>query len=101
MKSQGFPCFFPKMPLLSLALARYKSREYRSRAVREPRKLLRDFGTEIASDVAVVVHDSTADCRYMVLPRRPTGTGGWSEEQLREIISRDSMIGVSVLPESL
>ena len=52
---------------------RYKSREYRSRAVREPRKLLQEFGTLVPKEVAVVVHDSTADCRYLVLPQRPKG----------------------------
>lgn len=73
----------------------YKSRPYRSRAVREPRAVLREFGTNVHDDVEVRVHDSTADMRYLVLPRRPEGTEGWSEERLAELVTRDSMIGVS------
>ncbi len=72
----------------------YKSRSYRSRAVIEPRAVLREFGTEIPDDVAVNVQDSTAELRYMVLPMRPAGTTGWSEEQLAAIVTRDSLIGV-------
>ena len=73
----------------------YKSRAYRSRAVREPRAVLREFGTEISDHVEVRVHDSTADMRYLVLPERPTGTGGMSESALAELVTRDSMIGVA------
>jgi nitrile hydratase len=73
----------------------YKSRAYRSRAVREPRKVMAEFGLEIPGDVTVRVHDSTADMRYLVLPRRPKGTEGWSEEKLAEIVTRDTMIGVA------
>jgi len=73
----------------------YKSRAYRSRAVREPRAVLREFGTEIPDDVEVRVHDSTADMRYLVLPERPRGTEGMSEAQLAELVTRDSMIGVA------
>lgn len=73
----------------------YKSREYRARVVREPRQVLREFGTVIADDVEVRVHDSTAELRYLVLPRRPTGSDGMSEEQLAQLVTRDSMIGVS------
>ncbi len=73
----------------------YKSRSYRSRVVNEPRAVLREFGTEIADSVAVRVHDSNADMRYLVLPERPEGTDGWSEEQLAELVSRDCMVGVS------
>ena len=76
---------------------RYKSRSYRSRTIREPRKVLREFGTEIPPEVSIHVHDSTADCRYLVIPLRPAGTEGWSDEQLRSIVTRDSMIGVSVI----
>ncbi len=72
----------------------YKSRSYRSRAVIEPRAVLREFGTEIPDDVAVNVQDSTAELRYMVLPMRPAGTTGWSEEQLAAIVTRDSLVGV-------
>ena len=73
----------------------YKSRAYRSRAVREPRKVMAEFGLEIRDDVGVRVHDSTADMRYLVLPKRPKGTEGWSEEKLASIVTRDTMIGVA------
>ena len=73
----------------------YKSRSYRSRVVNEPRAVLREFGTEISDSTAVRVHDSNADMRYLVLPARPDGTDGWSEEQLAELVTRDSMVGVS------
>ena len=73
----------------------YKSRAYRSRAVREPRAVLREFGTELPPEVELRVHDSTADMRYLVLPERPAGTEGWSEERLAALVSRDSMIGVT------
>jgi len=73
----------------------YKSRPYRSRAVREPREILKEFGTVVEDDVEVRVHDSTADMRYLVLPERPAGTEGWSEEQLAALVTRDCMIGVA------
>eukprot|EP00913_Durusdinium_trenchii_P035488 g33211.t1 len=94
-------CSCYPLPLLGLSPDWYKSREYRSRAVREPRKVLKEFGTELPQEVQVVVHDSTADCRYMILPQRPRGTEDWSEEKLQEIITRASMIGVTVLPEAV
>lgn len=72
----------------------YKSRNYRSRVVRDPRGVLAEFGTEIAPDREVRVHDSTADMRYMVLPMRPAGTEGWSEADLAAAITRDALIGV-------
>ncbi len=80
----------------------YKSFAYRSRAVREPRAVMREFGFEPPDDVEVVVHDSTADVRYMVLPMRPVGTEGISEEELAVLVTRDSLIGTSVprLPNS-
>ena len=81
--------------LLGLPPDWYKSRDYRSRAVSEPRSVLREFGTEISDDATVRVHDSTADMRYLVLPRRPDGTEGWSEDQLAAIVTRDTMIGVT------
>ena len=74
----------------------YKSRSYRSRAVREPRAVLAEFGTEIATDVDIRVHDSTADMRYMVLPMRPAGTDGMREEELAKLVTRDTLIGVTV-----
>ena len=73
----------------------YKSRAYRSRAVHEPRAVLREFGTEIPDHVEVRVHDSTADMRYLVLPERPAGTERLSEAKLAELVTRDSMIGVA------
>jgi nitrile hydratase len=82
--------------LLGLPPDWYKSRAYRARAVREPRAVLSEFGTELADDVTVRVHDSTADMRYLVLPLRPPGTEGWSEERLAGLVTRDSMIGVSI-----
>ena len=72
----------------------FKSRSYRARAVREPRDVLAEFGLALGDDVAVAVHDSTADMRYLVLPQRPDGTEDWSEEKLRGLVTRDSMVGV-------
>ena len=83
--------------LLGLPPDWYKSREYRSRAVREPRAVLGEFGTEIPDEVEVRVHDSTADLRYLVLPQRPAGTGHLSEDELGALVKRDSMIGVTVV----
>lgn len=73
----------------------YKSRSYRSRAVREPRRVLAEFGTEIDADRRIRVHDSTADMRYMILPMRPSGAEGMSEEELAGLVTRDSLIGVT------
>ena len=86
---------YPRM-LLGIPPEWYKSRNYRSRMVREPRAVLAEFGLSIADTVQIRVHDSTADMRYLVLPMRPKGTEGWSEERLAGIVSRDSMIGVAV-----
>ena len=82
--------------LLGLPPDWYKQREYRSRTVREPRKVLSEFGLNLPDNVKVRVHDSTADMRYLVLPKRPEGTEGWSADELAEIVGRDSMIGVAV-----
>ena len=73
----------------------YKSFAYRQRAVIEPRAVLREFGLELADDVRVRVVDSTADIRYLVLPRRPAGTEDLGEDALAELVTRDSMIGVA------
>jgi len=81
-------------PVLGLPPVWYKSAPYRSRAVIEPRAVLREFGVELSDDVDVRVWDSTAELRYLVLPERPKGTEGMSEEQLAELVTRDSMIGV-------
>jgi nitrile hydratase subunit alpha len=81
-------------PVLGLPPDWYKAKPYRARAVVEPRKVLAEFGTIIPDDVEVRVHDSTAMVRYMVLPRRPEGTGNYTEEQLAALVTRDTMIGV-------
>jgi nitrile hydratase len=74
----------------------YKSFDYRSRAVREPRAVMREFGFEPPEDLEVAVHDSTADLRYMVLPMQPSGTEHMSEEELADLVTRDALIGVNV-----
>lgn len=81
-------------PLLGLPPDWYRSKNYRARVVREPRKVLKELGTEVGDDVAVRVHDSLADLRYLVLPQRPAGTDGWSSTQLAELVTRDCMVGV-------
>jgi nitrile hydratase subunit alpha len=84
-------------PVLGLPPNWYKAPAYRSRAVREPRKVLAEMGTEIADDVEVRVWDSSAEARYLVLPMRPSGSDGFTEEQLAGVVTRDSMIGVQRL----
>ena len=83
-------------PVLGLPPAWYKSAAYRSRAVIEPRAVLREFGLELAADKTVRVWDSTAEIRYLVVPERPAGTEGWSEERLAELVTRDSMVGTGL-----
>ena len=85
---------YPRM-VLGLPPDWYKSRNYRSRAVHEPRVVLKEFGTAIPDTVELRVHDSTADMRYLVLPQRPAGTEGWSADKLAALVSRDAMIGVA------
>ena len=87
---------YPRM-LLGLPPDWYKSKAYRSRAVRDPRAVLREFGTEIPNEVEVRVHDSTADMRYLVLPLRPVCAERLSESELAQLVTRDSMIGVATL----
>ncbi|MEL6317842.1 MAG: nitrile hydratase subunit alpha [Pseudomonadota bacterium] len=82
--------------LLGLPPDWYKQRAYRSRAVREPRRVLAEFGVALPEGVAVRVHDSTADMRYLVLPMRPEGTEALDESALAALVSRDSMIGVAL-----
>ncbi len=82
--------------LLGLPPDWYKTREYRSRAVREPRAVLREFGVDLPDTVQVRVHDSTADMRYIVLPARPEGTDGMTEAELAELVTRDAMIGTGL-----
>jgi len=79
--------------VLGLPPVWYKSAPYRSRAVKDPRGVLTDFGIKLAQDVAIRVWDSTAETRYIVLPMRPAGSEGWSEERLARLVTRDSMIG--------
>jgi nitrile hydratase alpha subunit len=82
--------------LLGMPPTWYKSRNYRSRVVFEPRAVLREFGTVLPDTVTVRVHDSNADMRYVVVPMRPKGTEGWSEERLSGILTRDTLVGVTV-----
>src|SRR6266568_5070960 len=82
-------------PLLGLPPVWYKSAPYRSRAVIDPRGVLHEFGLDLPDGVEVRVWDSTAELRYLVLPERPAGTEGWSEDELAEIVTRDAMIGVA------
>jgi len=82
-------------PVLGLPPAWYKEPAYRSRVVREPRKVLAEFGLELPEHVQVRVWDSSAEIRYLVLPERPAGTEEWSEEQLAALVHRDAMIGVA------
>ena len=86
---------YPRV-LLGIPPDWYKSRNYRSRMVREPRAVLAEFGLRIGESVQIRVHDSTADMRYLVLPMRPAGTEGWDEERLASLVTRDAMIGVAV-----
>jgi nitrile hydratase len=83
-------------PVLGLPPVWYKSAPYRSRAVSEPRSVLGEFGVALPESTQVRVWDSTAEVRYLVVPMRPAGTEGWSEEQLAAIVSRDSMIGTGL-----
>jgi len=86
---------YPRM-LLGIPPEWYKSRNYRSRMVREPRAVLAEFGLKIPDRIQIRVHDSTADMRYIVIPMRPADTEGWSEERLATLVNRDSMIGVAI-----
>jgi nitrile hydratase subunit alpha len=81
-------------PVLGLPPVWYKAAAYRSRAVADPRGVLQEFGTVLGDEVQIRVWDSTAEVRYLVLPERPGGTDGWSEEQLATLVSRNAMIGV-------
>ena len=90
---------YPRV-LLGIPPDWYKSRNYRSRMVREPRTVLAEFGLKIPDQVTIRVHDSTADMRHMVLPMRPAGTEGLTEQQLAALVNRDSMIGVAHPKES-
>src|SRR5882757_7766051 len=83
-------------PVLGLPPVWYKSAPYRNKAVKDPRGVLADFGFELPQTTKIRVWDSTAEIRYLVLPMRPAGTEGWSEERLAELVTRDSMIGTGL-----
>jgi nitrile hydratase len=83
-------------PVLGLPPVWYKSAPYRSRAVRDPRGVLAEFGVELPAGREIRVWDSTAEVRYLVIPQRPDGTEGWSEERLAGLVTRDSMIGTGL-----
>jgi nitrile hydratase len=83
-------------PVLGLPPVWYKSPTYRARAVSEPRAVLADFGVTLPDSTAIDVWDSTAEIRYLVIPMRPAGTEGWSEDDLAKLVTRDSMIGAGV-----
>jgi nitrile hydratase len=82
-------------PVLGLPPVWYKSAPYRSRAVRDPRGVLRELGVELPDDVEVRVWDSTSELRYFVVPQRPPGTEAWGEAELAAVVTRDAMIGVA------
>jgi nitrile hydratase len=83
-------------PVLGLPPVWYKSAPYRSRAVRDPRGVLADFGVSLPESTEIRVFDSTAETRFLVLPMRPAGTEGWSEDKLADLVTRDSMIGTGL-----
>jgi len=85
--------------VLGLPPVWYKAPPYRSRAVIDPRGVLAEFGLVLPADMKIRVWDSTAELRYLVVPLRPTGTDGWSEEQLAALVSRDAMIGTAIVKE--
>jgi nitrile hydratase len=85
-------------PVLGLPPVWYKSAAYRARAVIDPRGVLSELGLKLSDDVEVRVWDSTAELRYLVLPERPAGTDGWTEEQLAALVTRDAMVGVAKVP---
>ena len=91
-------CSCYPLPLLGIPPGWYKSDAYRARAVREPRKVLAEFGLELARDVALKTWDSTAEIRYLVIPQQPAGTQGWSAEALAALVTRDAMIGTAIVP---
>lgn len=91
-------CSCTAWPVLGLPPDWYKSPEYRARVVREPRRVLREMGLVLDPEVEVRVWDTTAETRFLVLPQRPKGTEGWTEEQLADLVTRESMIGVAFVP---
>ena len=85
-------------PVLGLPPVWYKSAPYRSRAVKDPRGVLAEFGVQLSETTEIRVCDSTAEVRYLVVPMRPAGTEGWSEERLAALVTRDAMIGTAIVP---
>ncbi|MEA2787065.1 MAG: nitrile hydratase subunit alpha [Candidatus Eremiobacteraeota bacterium] len=90
-------CSCYPLALLGPSPAWYKSEAYRSRAVRDPRGVLAEFGTQLAADAEITVWDSTAEVRYLVVPERPAGTAGASEAQLAELVTRNGLIGTALV----
>jgi nitrile hydratase len=90
-------CSCYPLPVLGLPPVWYKSPAYRSRAIIDPRSVLAEFGVNLPADIAIQVWDSTAELRYLVIPERPAGTNGWSEERLASLVTRDSMIGTGLV----
>jgi nitrile hydratase subunit alpha len=90
-------------PVLGLPPVWYKSAPYRSKAVRDPRGVLADFGVQLPPETEIRVWDSTSEMRYLVIPQRPAGTQGWSQDELETLITRDSMIGtaLALAPEAV
>ena len=84
-------------PVLGLPPSWYKDPAYRSRVVREPRAVLSEFGLDLPDEVEIEVHDSSSEVRYLVLPQRPAGTEGMSEEQLAGLVTRDAMVGIAMV----
>jgi nitrile hydratase len=90
-------CSCTAWPVLGLPPDWYKSFEYRARVVRESRTVLREMGLELPAHIEIRVHDTTAETRFLVLPLRPEGTEGWSEDELAAIVTREAMIGVAMV----
>jgi nitrile hydratase len=91
-------CSCTAWPVLGLPPDWYKSPEYRARVVREPRRVLREMGLTLEPGIEVRVWDTTAETRFLVLPLRPEGTEGWTEDQLAKLVTRESMIGIARVP---
>lgn len=90
-------CSCTAWPVLGLPPDWYKSPEYRARVAREPRKVLHEMGLDLPTSIEIRVWDTTAETRYIVLPRRPSGTEGWDEDRLTGIVTREAMIGVAMI----
>jgi len=90
-------CLCYPWPVLGVPPVWYKSADYRARVVREPRAVLAEFGVDLDDDVEILVWDSTAEIRYLVIPERPAGAEGMSEDELAALVSRDSMVGTALL----